>query len=469
VDEHLRQNTVSCRIAPGFVMMRAILVASVVLVFAPASAHAQLETFVQVTRAIAVAAGQPEPGRTAAMLDASSRMGAALAEWDRSLTALEARVDREAPGASTQRQYQLHIELGVAYRARGRLSDALRELDAAARLQPSASDLQLLRALTLESLGRTDASAQAFRTAWSLDPANPVKAYYARDRHGLPPAERERAQATLRDTYRRLTTAVRPETAPFLTLDAIPDTLVRTPVVGDARVAQAFGLIAAGKYSAAAAAFGHVDRSATASPDESPLTHFTRARANEAENRVSEARHEYAAALPGTLTGRSTIYVAIGRLAQVEGDQQGAVDAFTQAVRLNPNDPTMHQELAGAYAAHGLGDDAFAELIAGLLVDPASGTLHAAVGQLHLDTGHAEDAVPAFTRALELNPDRYEVRYALATALTRLGRSAEAAAQLELFERVRREMLDRRRQDIQHEIEKEDTIRRGLTTPGSAP
>jgi cytochrome c-type biogenesis protein CcmH/NrfG len=61
--------------------------------------------------------------------------------------------------------------------------------------------------------------------------------------------------------------------------------------------------------------------------------------------------------------------------------------------------------------------------------------------------------VAAFNRALELMPDRYEARYALATAYTRLGRTAEAAREFELFERVRREKLDERRRDIAREVE----------------
>ncbi len=83
--------------------------------------------------------------------------------------------------------------------------------------------------------------------------------------------------------------------------------------------------------------------------------------------------------------------------------------------------------------------------------------------------GTPEDAIPALTRALELSPERYELRYALATALTRLGRPKEAATQLELFERVRRELLERRRTTIQQEVEKEEAIRRGLKGAGAAP
>ena len=81
-------------------------------------------------------------------------------------------------------------------------------------------------------------------------------------------------------------------------------------------------------------------------------------------------------------------------------------------------------------------DDAFCELMAALLIDPARRAGHAAIGQLYLDAGRDEEAVRAFNRALELKPDAIEASTRLATALTRLGKTERPARQLELFERA---------------------------------
>src|SRR4029077_21227289 len=97
--------------------------------------------------------------------------------------------------------------------------------------------------------------------------------------------------------------------------------------------------------------------------------------------------------------------------AQVEADAAGALDAFAQAARINPNDPNVHKELAAAYAAEGRADDAFSELMAVVLIDRRDAQTHASIGQLYLDTGRNTDAVAAFGRALELRPAGYEVRY----------------------------------------------------------
>ena len=141
----------------------AILGVAIALTVRPSIADAQLETFVQALRDLAEVAAHPETTRSNDIRVAASRMQAALVGWDRNISALEAQVRQEIPGASKQRAYQLRVQLGLTYRTRGRLGDALQEFDAAAPLNPSASDLHILRALTLEATGRSDEASQAFR------------------------------------------------------------------------------------------------------------------------------------------------------------------------------------------------------------------------------------------------------------------------------------------------------------------
>jgi tetratricopeptide (TPR) repeat protein len=436
----------------------------VALLLLPVQATAQIELFVQTVRELADATRQTGASRSNEIHAAASRMGTALVEWDRTIAVLEGRTAREISGAPDQRAYLLHVELGVVYRARGRLVDALREFDAAVALRPSASDVQVLRALTLEAAGRPEEAAKAFRAALKFDAGDPVKAYYVAQRpsaEGAADAEyRDRARALLTDTYRRLGfDAGRPAGAPFITLDVISDNLSRTPLIGDDETAEGFALLIAGKYGEAVAALTQADHAKTATGD-SPLEHFARGQRDEAENRAMDARREYQAALRGALLGRSVLAVGIARLAQVDGDQGAAIEAFTHSVQLNPNDPNIHKEFSAAYAAQGRPDDAFCELMAAFLINPRDAQTHAAIGQLYLDGGRNTDAVAAFDRALKLAPDRYETRYALATAQTRLGNTAEAARQLDMFDRLRREALERRRRDIANEVEQEEAIRR---------
>jgi tetratricopeptide (TPR) repeat protein len=426
-----------------------------------ADARAQLETFVQSVRELAVAAGQPQSARTG-IRAAAAHMQSALAEWDRNIATLEARVARDRRGAPDLRAAQLHVELGVAYRTRGRLAAALREFDAATTLRPSGSDVRVLQALTLEASGRSAEAAQSFQAAWTLDPRNPVKAYYVAQRPSIDPVDRGRARAFLRE-YAAGAAMPAAAAPPFVTLNAIPDNLVPAPIVADETLRDAFALLAAEKYSEAVAAVTRAQNGRAATPataDDAPAAHFIRAQAAEAANHVADARREYQSALAGALAGRSAVMVGLGRLAQVDGDLSAAIDAFSRAAQIKPNDPEIHREFAATLTEAGKPDEAFCELAAALLIDPRDGGAQASIGQLHLDAGRDADAVAAFTRALELAPDRFEIRYGLATAQTRLGNGAEAARQLAIFERARREALDKRRREIGRDVEQAETIRR---------
>ena len=62
-------------------------------------------------------------------------------------------------------------------------------------------------------------------------------------------------------------------------------------------------------------------------------------------------------------------------------------------------------------------DEAFAEFVAALLIDPQDAGAHAGIGRIHLDAGRDADAVDALRRAMDLRPANTDARYALATAL----------------------------------------------------
>src|SRR3974390_264618 len=99
------------------------MTATLTLALRPSTVHAQLETFAPAGRGLAEASRQPEPSRSLGIHTAAERLGPALAEWDRRIAALKARSDGElAEAPPADHAYRLHIELGVAFRARGRLA-----------------------------------------------------------------------------------------------------------------------------------------------------------------------------------------------------------------------------------------------------------------------------------------------------------------------------------------------------------
>lgn len=424
------------------------------IVLQPFAAHAQVETFVNAIAQLAQAAGQPPASRSQALSAATDRMEEALAEWDRRIAAQEVTNAGKQDGAAADSD-KGHIELGIAYCLRGRFSDALREFDAAGAARATSPDAHLLRAHTLDALRRSDEAAREVAAAWTLDDRNPVAAYQllARPAAGTQ-MDRQRALGLLTESYRRDSFPLRqPTSGPFVSLAAIPDNLSRAPIVGDATTGAAFALVTQSRFAEAIATLRQPPAAVASDGADIPLLHFLRAQQDERSSEIASARRHYQQALAGTLLGRSALYVAIARLAQVEGDTTAAVDALTSAVRLNPNDPYPHKELAAALASQGRVDDAFCELMATLLIDPVDAHAHATIGQLFLDAGRHDEAVRAFTRALELRPDAFEVRYGLATALARLGNAVESAQQFEQFERARRDAQEGRRRDIASDID----------------
>jgi tetratricopeptide (TPR) repeat protein len=408
------------------------------LALAPRPAGAQESVFAAAVRELAANPDQPAAARL--------KMQAALTEWDRQIEGLEA-PHRPARGESFER----HLAVGLAYRSRGRLDDALRQFDAAAALNAGASDVHVLRGLTLEAAARREDAGRAFHAAWRRDPDNPVKAYLVLGRtDDLDAADRKRTLDVLRKAFHRVLAGDhRPAATPFLTLDLVPDALSRTPIVGEGALAGVFARLAEGRLNEAIAAFDEGNLPvALRGPAPQGTSALARGRAAEAEGRFGDARREYAVALAGTLAGRHALYVGIGRLAQVQGEADAAIEAFDQAVRLSPNAPVVHRELAAAYLAAGRADDAFAELVAALLIAPDDADALAAVGQLYLDTDREAEAIPVLQRVLTVRADRYETHYALAVALSRAGRTGEAAREFERFERLSRQALEDRRRAV---------------------
>jgi tetratricopeptide (TPR) repeat protein len=402
------------------------------------SAGAQESAVVGVVRDLATTTDGATAGR---------RLAAALAEWDRQIANAQAHVASTTDGADVEGAFGRRVELGLMYRRRGKLGEALRQFDAAAALQPQSSDVHVLRALTFEAAGKHVEAAQSYQAAWANDASSPVKAYLMlRRTPAVDAASAVRARDALNRAYRAVLSGDARPSTPFLTLDLVPDTFSRAPVAGDARLSAVFARIAEGRLDEAVALLTRAGPPVNA--DDSARARIERGGAAEREGRLPDARREYTAALAGTLSGRHLLHVGIARLAQVDGDTDAALAAFGRAVRLSPNDPALRREFAAALMAAHRYPDAFAELVAALVIAPEDAEALAAIAQMFLDTDRAGEAVAPLRRALAIKTDRYETHYALAVALSRSGQSEEAAREFERFDRLSRQALDQRRRVV---------------------
>jgi Flp pilus assembly protein TadD len=146
--------------------------------------------------------------------------------------------------------------------------------------------------------------------------------------------------------------------------------------------------------------------------------------------------------------GKSQLHAAIGRFALGAADGPGAIEAFARAVHVNPNDAALHRSLASALMQEDRSSEALAEYVVVLVLDPLDAAAHAGIGRILVQTGHDADAVNALRRATELAPADSDTRYALASALERLGRREEAAQHFARVEQAQRQTLADRRREL---------------------
>ena len=533
----------------------------VAVVASPLSADAQQTAFVQALSELTAAIEGTYGDEGARVGPAIDRMSAALTDWDREIEAAESGLrDALREGCRRPALVERHISLGRMYADRGRLGDALSELDAAGRSSPACRRSCASRPGAAARTGTTPRKrSRRFGRARALDPGNPVTAYYlfhqaltsgnasgaqeasrrspqrtrssCRRSHGerrRRPEDRHAVHPSRTASSRRCRPALLPPAAysqAFRDLArgeyeraiaefrkaAAGDPLVADPAAGSALMVRAFGALRQGRLTDARSlleqsgpprdsseahrvlglvywADSEYDKSIAAltaaislSPrderarlalarvlnaagrdadaeralqetirvlPDSVLAHWWLALAYEQVHRLAEARQEVEQVAAAAVFGESQLHAAIGRFALSAADGPGAIDAFARAVRANPNDPAMHRLLAGALLQQDRADEALAEFVAVLLIDPLDAAAHAGIGQIHLQTGRDADAVDALRRATDLAPADSETRYALASALERLGRTEEAAQHFARVEQAQRQTLADRRREL---------------------
>ena len=158
------------------------------------------------------------------------------------------------------------------------------------------------------------------------------------------------------------------------------------------------------------------------------------------------------------LSGRAVVHQAVATSATLQQDVARAAAAGDRRVRANLNDAAAHRDLASVYVKQGRQDEAFAELAIAAWLDPDDPLTFVTLGHSLMADQRDEDAVAALERAVSLQPNPREARYALAQALTRASRRDDAQRHLVEFERQRAEAVVRERQAIELAALKSDAV-----------
>jgi len=128
-------------------------------------------------------------------------------------------------------------------------------------------------------------------------------------------------------------------------------------------------------------------------------------------------------------------FQVMGSVAATDGNWKAALDAYRQALKLDPTLVGVHLQIAVLLLTHSTDADAWqqalTELRQELKLDPRSAQAEYEIGEIYRKHGQLDDAVTAFRQALEFNPSATPVRLGMAKALLQLGRKTEALSTLE--------------------------------------
>ena len=274
---------------------------------------------------------------------------ASLAAWDEAVRSFEASIELDLATAAPQAATRLHLAVALTLAERGRVDEALRHLTIAIGLSPRDVDAHTVLGLVHSQLTSDRAAAtKAFRAAVEADPTAPLQRYLLAKALADGGALEEAAAVgrQLRSDTRGPDT---PDRSPFVRISLIPELTGVEPYFPQGRYAEAFALIAQGRYPAGVAAL----KAAAAtdpmlSPPETAAAAVREAGATLRDGDVKAALVAIDRALQSAPTW--------GELHRLRGIGLGAderpedaVAAFREALRLMPTDERAHLALADLF------------------------------------------------------------------------------------------------------------------------
>lgn len=342
-----------------------------------------------------------DPFRTA---DGLAALEQALVAWDDQIARYEAATAGDVAKSSPQDAASFRVALALSLAERGRVNDALAQLEAAIAASPRHVDAHTVLGLVYGQVTADGAAAtRAFRSAVEADPAAPLQRYLLAKRLADDGALDEAAGVGL-----RLRTDARspdaPDRAPFVRISVIPEVPGLEPYFPPVRYAEAFALLARGECSAGVAAL-----KAAASGD--PLLAPPEAvRADLLQAGAAFRDGETTAALAAldrvqqAAPAWSEVHRLRGLVLVAEERADEGMAAFREGLRLAPADERTHLALAEALAALERYEEADAALGSAMARVPGSARLHHARARVLQRQGSYPEALDEFARSLSLHP-----------------------------------------------------------------
>jgi superkiller protein 3 len=112
-----------------------------------------------------------------------------------------------------------------------------------------------------------------------------------------------------------------------------------------------------------------------------------------------------------------------------QGKLDDAIQAYRQALTIDPNNYDAHNSLGSIYSTKGSTDEALKEFRLSLAIYPNQAMPHSRIGRILAESHHLPEAVEEFTKALGIDPANAHAHNDLGVALIQLGDYQRAAEQ----------------------------------------
>ena len=361
------------------------------------------ETFVAALRQFMQAIAGSYGDERSKIRSSIESMHKALVEWDEAIRQYETEVASQLRGAD------VHVALGIVYLDRSRVEDALREFDAANRLDASRADVRTLQGLAYTLANMPAQATQAYLKAAELDPGDPTTFYRlarqltkigeseeaGKARHSFQEFEQKRLAQPGRDQ------AI---SSPFIRVDLLRQAAGVAAIFPPALYARGFTFLKQGRYEQALVRF----REAAALD---PL------RANvvaKTDKRVQGSAALRQGKLQSALTDlRVAVQLApndaeahriLGMAYRADERYDKSIEQLKAAVRLRPRDERSRMALADVLVAAGQFKEAEQALRETTRAVPGSGQAHYSLGRLYQSQLQHAEALHEFEEALKFNP-----------------------------------------------------------------
>jgi tetratricopeptide (TPR) repeat protein len=164
--------------------------------------------------------------------------------------------------------------------------------------------------------------------------------------------------------------------------------------------------------------------------------HELRGEALEAAGKTDEAIEEYRRAL-AIKPELQTVHFSIGNIYWRGGRMDEALIELGEELKVNPSDPNSHYESGDILLSQNKLEDAEKHFLQALKFSPELTEAHLAMERIASARGDSATAILHLKKSVELAPESSAPHYRLWLLYRKLGRSAEAQKERELFEKLK--------------------------------